>query len=240
MAAVVVAARLSAAAPGATGGHQARAASCDAAAVGALPLIERPPTSDTNATLVILLTGDGGWAHADEEVARGLLGRGAAVVGLNMRSYLGRRRSPDEVAGAVACVARVYGDTWRRERLMLLGYSRGADLAPFIAARWHADLRAKLNMVALISPGPAANFQFHLIDLIRDVDRPDDQPIAPEIERLRGLRVVCIFGTDERRSGCLGVDSTIVSRYARDGGHRLTGGFEAVVTILERGLRPGG
>lgn len=202
----------------------------------ALPVIERPATSDTNATLVLLLTGDGGWAHSDEQVARGLLARGAAIVGMNMRSYLSRRRTPDEVAHDVACLARDYGDRWHRERLMLLGYSRGADVAPFVAARWPEDLRARLNMVALVSPAPAANFQFHLIDLIEEVERPDDVPIAPEFEHLRGLRVVCISGKEESRSGCRSADTTIVARYEREGGHRLTGGFDAVVSILEAGL----
>jgi len=211
-------------------------APCDPTALRGLPLIERPPDSDTNRTLVILMTGDGGWVQSDEEVGRGLVARGAAVIGLNMRSYLGRRRTPDEVAQAVGCLARIYGEKWHRDRVMLLGYSRGADIAPFVAARWPDDLRARLNLVALVSPGPAANFQFHLIDLIRDVQRADDLPLGPELERLRGLAVVCIYGTEEKRSGCLTADTSIVTSYARNGGHRLTGGFEAVVSILESGL----
>jgi type IV secretory pathway VirJ component len=119
---------------------------------------------------------------------------------------------------------------------MVLGYSRGADLAPFIVSRWPADLRDRINMVALVSLSPNANFQFHLIDLIRDVHRPDDLPVAPEIEKLRGMRVVCIYGSEEEDSGCREADSTVVTRYARPGGHRLTGGFDAVAEILSAGL----
>jgi type IV secretory pathway VirJ component len=210
---------------------------CDAR-LAKLPLIERPARSDSNATLVVLLTGDGGWVSSDQRVAEGLLSRGAAVIGLNMRAYLGTRRTPDAVAHDVACIAHRYLTTWKRDRLMLLGYSRGADAAPFVASRLPDDLRGKLNMVALVSLSSRANFQFHLIDLVRDVERPDDVLVAPELERLRGMNVICVYGTEEPNSACRDADSTIVTRYSRDGGHRITGGFEAMAGILEQGLRP--
>lgn len=213
---------------------------CDSTRLKGLPLIERPAPHDTGATLVVLLTGDGGWVGADEKVATGLRARGAAVVGLNMRSYLGEQKTPQQAADDVGCVAGYFSGAWHRSRLMLLGYSRGADIAPFVAARWPDTLRSRLNMVALVSPSPSANFKFHFIDLFRDVQRDDDLPLAPELQRLRGLRVICIYGTEERSSGCFGNDPQLVQSYGRPGGHRLTGGFEAVADLLAAGLSPPG
>lgn len=186
--------------------------------------------------MVLLLTGDGGWANADEQVAQALRARGSAVVGVNMRAYLRTRRSPDEAASDLACIARAYSQKWNRDRIILLGYSRGADVAPFAAARWPADLRARLAMVVLVSMSARANFQFHLIDLIRDVERPDDVALAPEIERLRGLDVLCVYGMDDRSTGCLSADTTVVRRVARPGGHRLTEGFDAIASLLAPAL----
>lgn len=211
---------------------------CDSARIHRLPVIERPALQDTGATLVVLLTGDGGWASADEKVASGLRARGAAVVGLNMRSYLGDRKTPEQVAEDVGCIAEFFSGGWHRSRLMLLGYSRGADIAPFVVARWPEPLRARLNMVALVSPAPRANFKFHFIDLIRDVERDDDLLIGPELMRLRGLQVICIYGTEDKSSGCPGTDPQLVRSYARPGGHRLTGGFDAVADLLAAGLSP--
>lgn len=217
---------------------RARAQACDAARVKALPVTERPAIADTNPTLVVLLTGDGGWAGADEKVATGLRARGAAVVGLNMRSYLGDKKTPDQAATDVGCLAEWYGHLWHRERLMLLGYSRGADIAPFVAARWPRALRDRLNMIALVSFSPRASFKFHLIDLVKDVERDDDLMALPEVERLRGLRIVCIYGSDDAVSGCRGADPTLMQVIERPGGHRLTGGFDAVAEHLAAGLTP--
>lgn len=200
-----------------------------------LPLIERPSATGS-APLVLLLTGDGGWANADEQVAQALRARGSAVVGVNMRAYLRTRRSPDEAAHDLACVARSYLQGWNRDQIILLGYSRGADVAPFAAARWPAELRARLAMVVLVSMSARANFQFHLIDLVRDVERPDDVALAPEIERLRGLDVLCVYGIDDRSTGCLSADTTVVRRVARPGGHRLTDGFDAIASLLAPAL----
>jgi len=214
----------------------ANAQVCDSTVVARLPLIERPGTG-AGATLVVLLTGDGGWAKADERVAEGLQARGGAVIGLNMRAYLGHRRSPDEVAADVACLAAIYRIRWRRPRLMLLGYSRGADIAPFVASRLPSDLREALNMVALVSPSQHANFQFHLIDLIRDVRRDDDVPLLPEIEKLRGLNVLCIYGRSDNASLCTQLAPSLARVVAREGGHRIVGGFDAMSDVLSEGLR---
>lgn len=226
---------LSIAVTGVAGAQTAPA--CSDSLVATLPIIERHATMDANSTLVVLLTGDGGWAAADERVAEGLLARGAAVVGVSMRAYLGQRRTPDESARDLECVARTYLRHWQRTRLLVLGYSRGADIAPFVVSRWPLELRQRVNMVALVSLGESANFQFHLIDLVRDVRRDDDIPVADELAKLRGLRVICIYGTEEKGSGCRAADTTVVTRYERPGGHRLTGGFDAVAGILEPGLR---
>lgn len=184
------------------------------------------------------MTGDGGWAHADEETARELVNRGAAVVGLNMRSYLSRTKTPDIVAQDVRCLAEAYMARWSRPYLMLLGYSRGADLAPFVASRIPDSLRTHLTAVTLVSASQWAGFTFHLIDLVRDVHRDDDLSVTSELEKLRDIRVVCIYGRDDKGAICPQLDGTKVEIIALDGGHRITGGFAAMADKIVDGLRP--
>lgn len=210
---------------------------CDSTHVSSLPLIERPATSDSGRVLVLLMTGDGGWAHSDEGVSRELLARGAAVVGLNMRSYLARTKTPDILGQDVSCVAESYMQRWNRPNLMLLGYSRGADLAPFAASRLPTALRQRITMVALVSPGPWAGFTFHLIDLIRDVHRDDDVAVPPEVERLADLRIVCLYGKKDENSLCPLLNAANIRIVELDGGHRITGGFAAMAEWLADGLR---
>jgi type IV secretory pathway VirJ component len=217
---------------------RAPSSTCDSTALHSLPLIERPATSDTGRVLVVLLTGDGGWASSDEGVSRALLARGAAVVGMNMRSYLSRERLPDEFARDVSCVARSYMTRWRRPWLMLLGYSRGANLAPFAASRLPLDLRRRLTTLTLVSPGHWAGFRFHLIDLVKDVHRPGDLPVLPELAKLTDLRIICIAGKKDAGALCPDIAGDRVQVVMLDGGHRIAGGYEAMGEWFAPGLRP--
>jgi type IV secretory pathway VirJ component len=84
-----------------------------------------------------------------------------------------------------------------------------------------------------------ANFHFHWIDMVRDVHRPDDLPTAPELTKLRGLNALCVYGRDEADSGCAAADPAIVRRVSREGGHRLTSGFDAVTELIAPSLTSG-
>src|SRR3954452_20810264 len=82
--------------PRATARSQVPADSLD---VRDLPVVEVPARGDGH-TLAVLLSGDGGWASIDKQIADEMAARGISVVGMNLRSYLGKERTPDETAAA--------------------------------------------------------------------------------------------------------------------------------------------
>ena len=55
-----------------------------------LPLVELP-TKANSGTLALMISGDGGWAGIDKQVAEALNKEGVAVVGLNSLQYFCRR-----------------------------------------------------------------------------------------------------------------------------------------------------
>jgi type IV secretory pathway VirJ component len=204
----------------------------DAGGMSGLPVVEVPARAAGSGTLAVMLTGDGDWAAIDRAIAADLSQHGVAVVGLNMRAYLSRRRTPDETADDVARLARHYMAAWQRSRVVLIGYSRGADIAPFVANRLPADLRPHLALVALLGPSTYANFEFHWADLLGNVTRPDDLPTPPELARLKGTRVVCIYGTGEQDSLCRAADPRSVTLVPRDGQHHFDGDFRALGDLI--------
>lgn len=201
-----------------------------------LPMTEIPSTGAPTPTLALFLTGDGAWAALDTHMTKYLAAHGVAVAGVNMRSYLWKERKPDDVAADMTRVLRHYLAEWHRDRIAVIGYSRGADIAPFIVNRLPADLRTRVDLVAMLGPAKNANFQFHLVDLVRDVQRPSDLPTLPEIARLRGTRMLCIYGTEETESACLFADSTLVTRVARTGGHRIDRDFDELSATVLRAV----
>jgi type IV secretory pathway VirJ component len=132
-------------------------------------------------------------------VARELAREGIPSVGLKARTYLLERRTPDAVARDVGGVLRRYLARWKAERVLLIGLSRGADILPFVVRRLSAELRARIALLALLSPAPYANFRFRWADLVGYHRRDDDVPVLPELEAIAGqVPVLCINGTRDR------------------------------------------
>lgn len=192
--------------------------------VADLPLTVVPAVgADAGRTLLVLVSGDGGWAAGDRAVAQELAANGIAVVGLDARTYLRQaRRTPDSAARDLARIFAHYGALWNRGRLALLGYSRGADLAPFLVTRLPAEQRRRLALVAMVGLAEPASFQFHWTDLVRDDARPSDLRVRPELERLRGMNLLCLYGRDEKGSLCPQLDPGLATVAVHAGGHHLT------------------
>jgi type IV secretory pathway VirJ component len=198
----------------------ASAASLDAA--DELPLVRVPAPDGTTGPMILLLTGDGDWAAFPKALSAMAAARGAPVLGLKMRSYLSKPRTPDETAAALAPVVRAQLAAWNRTALLIVGYSRGADIAPFVVNRWPEDLRSHLTGIAFVGLSEHASFEFHLNDLLLDIVRPTDLPTRPEVEKLVGTPMWCMRGADEENSFCdhpvTGMQVTV-----HPGSHRATG-----------------
>lgn len=191
-------------------------------ALSALPLVEVPTPRPGGRVLGLAISGDGNWAHMIADLSRTLADSGIPIIGLEARSYLLNGRTPEETASDMERVLRAYLARWDRDEILIVGYSRGADLAPFVVARLPDDLKQRVRLVALLSPTTTTNFHFHWIDLVRSVHRATDIPLLPEMARMRDVRTLCVYGRDERESLCSEAPPGWMHIVVREGGHRTT------------------
>jgi type IV secretory pathway VirJ component len=190
--------------------------------VGDLPLSVIP--APKGSLLAVLLTGDGGWAAGDQSLAQAFAARNVAVVGLSSPRYLSQRRTPDEAAVDLARIMRHFLQAWNRDRVLVVGYSRGADIGPFMVSRLPPDLRRRVTLLVLLGPGEEASFKFGLLDLIRTPHRGDELPVAPEVARMHSLPVLCIYGRTDRNAICPALEGAGLARtLVRNGGHVVHG-----------------
>jgi type IV secretory pathway VirJ component len=193
-----------------------------------LPLHEAPVGS-AGRSLVILITGDGGYASGDRGISDTFVNQGIPVVALDARAYLMKRRQPDEAARDVAHVMEHYLAAWHRDSVVFVGYSRGADMAPFIVTRLPADLLRRVSLVAMVGLADHASFEFHWTDIVRDTRRVTDQAVAPEVMKIHGVRMLCLYGAKEKRSLCPTFPASVMSVEQHAGNHALSGGDGAEV-----------
>ena len=198
-----------------------------------LSLVERPVTGAGD-RFAVMVTGDGGWMRIDNRIADRLRQGGVPVVGFLSR-YFGTRRTPEETACAMERVIRHYSIQWRRSQVILIGYSRGADVLPFMASRLPADQREKLSLIALLGLEPFIDFEYHPPWTLKAYfSHPPQYPVGPEVEKLRGLNVLCVFGEKESDSLCPGLDPGAFTLLREPDGHHFGGRYEEIGAAILR------
>ena len=196
-----------------------------------LPLIEVPATRGASDTMVMFVSGDGGWAAIDKSISRVLADNGMPVVGLNALQYFWTRRTPESAARDLQWILENYLASWKKERVLFVGYSRGADVLPAMISRLPPSLQARTRMVALLGASPKVEFEFHVSDWMRSTSKSGYE-VKPEIEKLTALRILCLSGEDDKDSLCRMLSGPRISVVILKGSHHFDGGYEKLANII--------
>ena len=203
-------------------------------ALAGLPLIERPIESG-GTTLVIVLSGDGGWSTLTEKVTDELNASGFPVVGWNMLKYFWSAKPPERASEDLAAIMRYFESAWHTQDVILAGYSMGADVLPAIVNRLPAAEQRRVRSVVLMAPERATDYEFHLSGWLKHVPK-DAQPIAPEVQNIPSdIHIVCIYGSDEaERSLCTQIDPKRPRLTLKElpGAHHFDGDYVALAQLI--------
>ncbi|NUM69045.1 virulence factor family protein, partial [candidate division KSB1 bacterium] len=199
-----------------------------------LPLIEVPCGGDGGNLMALHITGDGGWGVTDKGLSNTLAAHGIPVVGLNSLKYFWTKRTPEGTANDVERLLRHYLSAWKKEKLILIGYSFGADVLPFVVNRLPDELRAKVELLVFLGPSATAQFEFHLANWLGDAEPRPRFMVQPEIEKLHNMRMLCFCGDEEKDSLCQKLAPRLVKTVVRKGGHRLGGNYAPVAEEILR------
>jgi type IV secretory pathway VirJ component len=204
--------------------------------VADLPLVLVPSTVPSD-TLAVLLSGDGGWAGIDKQLAAKLAAAGVPVVGLDSLRYFWSARTPDGLAQDLDRVMRSFAVQWKKTRVVLIGYSQGADVLPFAVNRLPATSSSLLAHTVLIGPGEKASFEFRLSNWVGK--NTAGLPLMPELQKMSAAKTLCIYGTDDRDTLCPQVPTAFVTPVPMAGGHHFDGIYQKLTDqILQRTKAP--
>jgi type IV secretory pathway VirJ component len=198
-------------------------------ALADLPLVEVAPKGrPASDVLFVYLTGDNGWRDGDVAFTHGIIASGAPVVVLDSLHYFVWGRTPERAAADLARVIEHYSAVWGTRRVVLVGYSYGANVIPVLARRLPPDLRAKVSLIALIAPVAHAELTLRPYSLI-DITGPGAYSVASELGKLQNIPAICIYGANDRRAACRRLPAKPVTV---PGGHRFEGQRGAVARII--------
>jgi type IV secretory pathway VirJ component len=195
-----------------------------------LPLVEVASSGTGNDDVfAVLLSGDGGWAGIDKDVARSLAERGIPVVGWDTLRYFWTKRTPEGLARDLDRTLAYYAASWNRPHALVIGYSQGADVLPFAVNRLPKATRSMILTTTLLGLGRNAAFEFHLANWVGPTA---GLPILPEYQQLSRANTLCVFGAGDKDSLCTDLPAGTAGITQLPGGHHFDGDYDGLARLV--------
>ncbi|MCY9821149.1 AcvB/VirJ family lysyl-phosphatidylglycerol hydrolase [Aeromonas media] len=165
--------------------------------VGAdLGLVELPVAQTSSAPMVVFMSGDGGWAALDKGLSAQLQAHGMPVVGWSSLGYYWKKKTPEQATADLVRILSDYQSRWGRQRWLLVGFSFGAEIVPFVINRLPQAYRNSLVGAVMLSPSTASDFEIHVSDMVVH-DKAGSYPTLPEVKAIKSLPLLCVQGADD-------------------------------------------
>jgi type IV secretory pathway VirJ component len=204
------------------------------ASVDGLPLVELPPPPALAGQhpLIVFYSGDGGWRDIDKKIGAYLSDQGYFVAGIDSLRYFWRRKDTKEMAADLDRLIRHYHSQAKDNGVILVGYSFGADVLPFMVNRMAPDTKVQVKMISLMGIAVHASFEIRLQGIL-GANNTDGPPTLPELLKLKGIPIQCVFGEIEKDSVCAQKElDEVVTRIELGGGHHFDGDYRHTADLI--------
>lgn len=185
-----------------------------------------------NRKLVIMLSGDGGWQEFNDKLALHFSRRRFNTIGFNSRSYFWKQRTPEETTSDIVFAILKYNKTWKADRIILCGYSFGADVMPFIYNRLPKAIKDKVVAIQLLSPFHSTDFGVHMGDILGTGGDDRDYKVGEEIKKIIGIPIYCFYGKEEIPKSLEDLKQKNFSITIVPGDHHYKDAFSQIVNSL--------
>jgi type IV secretory pathway VirJ component len=152
-------------------------------------------SSDTTKPLVFYITGDGGWTGFSDAFLQSINNAGYPVLALNARKYFWKKKTPTSTAAELSQLMNKYMLQWKRDSVVLAGYSFGADVMPFIYNYAGEPFAKKVKHIVLMLPYTSTDFEIHLTEMM-GIATHDAYNVVDEVNKLT-KPILFILGTEK-------------------------------------------
>lgn len=203
---------------------------------GDLPLTIVPALPNSKMPMVFMISGDGGWTSFDHTLAETFAKKGIPVVGLDAQKYFWNAKTPQETTVEITKAVSHYLQQWNKKSFILVGYSFGACVAPFVANRFPDFLKKSLSGICLISPEEFGDFEIHVSDMLSIGSRNKQFDVLSEIRKIKEIKPVCIFGEEEDPLIRQRFESPGVKIITLPGSHHFNNNYSLIVENILKNI----
>jgi type IV secretory pathway VirJ component len=198
-----------------------------------IPLVELPAKGKIR-SLVVFISGDGGWRDIDKQIAEYLSERGIGIVGIDSLRYFWRRKDPQKIADDVSEVIAHYTKLWQARKVTLAGYSLGANAIPFAWSRFDKATQNAIQLMVFLGLERSTEFEITVQGWL-GMATSSEIDVRPALTSLPTSKVMCFYGTIEKNdndTACVLPELQGAQIVQRPGGHHFDGDYQTVAQII--------
>lgn len=175
--------------------------------------------NDPSKPIIFYSTGDGGWTKFSLSLVQSFNQAGYPVIALNSKDYFWKKKTPTQTAADVGALLSKYLVDWKRNNVVLVGYSFGADVTPFIQNYLDRNIAGKTTHMVLMLPYKSTDFEVHLSEML-GIARKDAYSVPDEINKV-GKPILFVLGTEKDQFPLNALTIKNYSSITIDGGHHF-------------------
>ncbi|QOW09717.1 hypothetical protein Q73A0000_04725 [Kaistella flava (ex Peng et al. 2021)] len=128
------------------------------------------PVSEWNGNsdkpVIFYISGDAGFNNFSKTFSQELHRYGYDVFALNTKKYFWKKKTPLQASQDTENYLKEVIKNRINKKIIIIGYSYGADVAPFIYNRFDKDFQKKIQDLIIIGPSQVNDFEIHLEEYI--------------------------------------------------------------------------
>jgi len=197
-----------------------------------LPIIEYKSTG-ISAYYVIFITGNGGMKNLEKSIHQYLNIRNISVVVINAKKYFWSEKCPAQIGCDLETLMNQYNRKWGETKVVLMGYSLGAEVLPFAVNKMRDQYKKKIFDLILIGPSQKAIFKVRPLDYFFGANKGTE--IIKELLKMKAGKAYIICD-DSEFSLCKIDLAGLIDHDLLEGGHHFGRDYTPLSKLIGKRL----
>jgi type IV secretory pathway VirJ component len=189
--------------------------------------------STHNKPFIFYISGDGGFNRFSNELCTSINKEGFDVTGLDSKSYFWSKKTPEQTAEDISDFLSKKIAGRPNQQIVMIGYSFGADVLPFVLNRLPRNIADKVKVSFLMASSGSTDFVIHIADLFGSGKRRG-MDVLTEVNKVSNHKIVILNSSDDQGLDAKKITTKNHITEVLPGGHHFDGDIDEIVkTILK-------
>ncbi|WP_294187875.1 AcvB/VirJ family lysyl-phosphatidylglycerol hydrolase [uncultured Sphingobacterium sp.] len=184
-------------------------------------------------TLVVFITGDGGYNNFSKSLLRYFEREGFDRLILDSKKYFWKKKTPKEASQDFERYIHLYLEKSKCDNIYIIGHSFSAAILPFIIHHFSAALQKKIRHATFLSPDRYASLEVTLSTMLNFKQKANEYEVLPEAIKLKSISSTYVF--------CKEGEEDLASLFQKaglpvtrlEGPHNYNRNFEAIYQAIK-------